>query len=104
MRNVSGGDKASFSSNAFRWLVEESRGAWIVRLVESGVADHCVLVDTTVALIFDCATRHPISLAEEALRLCGEDDARDLRVPEVRQLVPQKAPKAMRDSKRARLE
>ncbi len=73
-----------------------------MRLVESGVADHCVLVDTKVALIFDCAARHPISLTEEALRLCGGDDERDLRVAEVRQLVPQKAPKAMRDSKRGK--
>ncbi len=40
-----------------------------MRLVESGVADHCVLVDTKVAFIFDCAARHPISLTEEALRL-----------------------------------
>ncbi len=77
---------------------------WVVRLVESGVADHCVLVDTKVALIFDCAAQHPISLTEEALRLCGADDARNLRVAEVRQLVPQKASKTNRDSKRARLE
>ncbi len=42
VRKVSGGDKASFRSNAFRWLAEEARGAWIVRLVESGIADHCV--------------------------------------------------------------
>ncbi len=38
-------------------------------LVESGVADRCVLVDTRVALIFDCAARHSIQLTEEALRL-----------------------------------
>ncbi len=37
------------------------------------------LVDTKVALIFDCAAQHPISLTEEALRLCGADDARNLR-------------------------
>ncbi len=77
---------------------------WIVRLVESRVVDHCVLVDTKVAFIFDCAARHPISLTEEALRLCVGDDARDLRMEEVHQLVPQKAPKTMRDSKPARLE
>ncbi len=90
MRNVSEGDKASFRSNAFRWLAEEAKGVWVVRLVESGVADHCVFVGTKVALIFDCAARHQISLTEKALRLCGGDDARNVREAEVRQLVPQK--------------
>ncbi len=104
MRKVSGGDKASFRSNAFRWLAEEARGVWIVRLVESGVADHCVSVDTKVGLIFDCTARHPISLTEEPLRLCGGDDARDVKVAEVHQLAPQKAPKTIHHSKRARLE
>ncbi len=82
------GEKPSFLSDAFRWLAEEAKGVWIVRLVESGVADHCVVFDTEVALIFDCATKHPMSLTVEALRLCSGDDARRLRVAEVRQLVP----------------
>ncbi len=98
VRKISAGDKPSFRSTAFRWLAEEVKGVWVVRLVESGVADHCVFVDTKVALILDCAARHPISLTEEALRFCSGDDTRKVR------LFPQKASMPKRVSKRARIE
>ncbi len=98
VRKISEADKSSFRSNVFRWLTEDARGVWIVRLAESGVADHCVVVDTSVALIFDCATEHLISLTEEALRLCDGDDSRHLRVAEVRLLVPRKSKPKNRES------
>ncbi len=104
VRKISEADKSSFRSNAFRWLAEDARGVWIVRLAESGLADHCVVFDTSVALIFDCATEQTISLTEEELRLCNGDDPRHLRVAEVRLLVPQKSKPKNREIKRGKLQ
>ncbi len=44
----------------FRWLVEEARGVWLISLDEPGVADHCMVVDTSVALIFYSSSRNAI--------------------------------------------
>ncbi len=107
VRKLGAMEVLSFRPDAFRWLVEESRGVWIVRLITPGVADHRVVVETSVALIFDSSSRNAISLNEEALWLCGGDTARELRVAEVRRLLPQKVtrkPNSEREAKRPRLD
>ncbi len=46
----------------FSWLVEHSKGIWLVRLFQSGVVDHCVCVDASDARILDRAEEYPIEV------------------------------------------
>lgn len=43
--------KQAFSQNPFSWLTENNHGIWVVRLVQSGVVDHYVSINTAEALI-----------------------------------------------------
>ncbi len=90
-------DTPALRANAFRWFAEEAKGVWIVRLVQSNVVDHCVVIDANEALIFDVAEEFPLMLTEESLQLCGGDDANRLKFAEARQIVEQ-----VRKAKRTR--
>eukprot|EP00171_Calliarthron_tuberculosum_P000157 IDg157t1 len=74
-RRVCKNDLKAYKENPFFWLSESAKGFWIIRIVQSGIVDHCITVDTEQALIYDCVEEHPIALTEETLRLCGGGDA-----------------------------
>ncbi len=73
--------------DGFRWLAEDAKGVLIVRLGQLDVVDYCVVVDAYQALIYDSAEDYPICLRAETLRKCGGDDAQNLRVLQIRQII-----------------
>ncbi len=54
------------------------------------VVDHCVCADATDALILDTAEDYLIKLLEHVSRMCGGDDADDLKIAEIWPLVAQR--------------
>ncbi len=77
------------SRHAFRWLAESAKGIWLVRVVESGIVDHCFCVDTSEALIFDSAEKYPLRLTEEVLKLCGGETSKTVKFAEAVRVVKQ---------------
>eukprot|EP00171_Calliarthron_tuberculosum_P002239 IDg2239t1 len=45
--------KERFREDEIKWLSEWAIGIWVVRLVQQGIVDHCVAIDTMNALIYD---------------------------------------------------
>lgn len=80
-----------FREDPFRFLTHLVRGVWIVRLVQKGRVDHCVLVDCDDQLIYDGAEEFPVVLGEGTLALCGGEDAPSPSVAEVRRIELQGA-------------
>ena len=87
VRRAPKSDKKAYEENPFKWLAHRSQGVWIVRIVEHGIVDHCVALDCNRGIVHDSASRYPFALTEDVFRLLGGDDANNLRVAEVRELV-----------------
>lgn len=87
VRRVPKAVKKAFDANPFKWLAHHNQGVWIVRIVEHGIVDHCVALDCNRGIVHDSASRYPFALTEDVLRLLGGDEAKNLRVAEVRELV-----------------
>ena len=74
-------------TRAFSIIGQLKRGVWIVRLCQSQVVDHCVVIDGERGLIFDSAEEYPITLSERTLRMCGGSSANQLHIAEIREVV-----------------
>ena len=87
VRRIRKTDKGEFNKNTFKWLVNRCTGIWIVRITQHGILDHCVAVDCKKGIIHDISSRFPFALTEHILRRVGGDDATQLRIAEVREIV-----------------
>lgn len=87
VRRIPKTEKGEFNKNPFKWLVNRCTGIWIGRITQHGIVDHCVAVDCKKGIIHDSSSRFPFALTEDILRRVGGDDATQLRVAEVREIV-----------------
>lgn len=85
--------KQAVRKNAFQCLSEEVREIWVARLTQSGVVDHSVTIDTFAALILDNDEEYSLRICEETMRMCGDSDAQDLKVLDVRQIFDERKKK-----------
>lgn len=73
----------------FGWLVGKTGGLYLVRVFETLVEDHCVLVRGSRWVIVDSAERYPIELNEFRIMLCGAVDEKRLKLGEMHAFVVQ---------------
>ncbi len=72
---------------AFEWLASKTDGLLIVRVQQDPVVHHAICVDAKRGVILDSEEGYPVQLSVRGLELCGSEEAKRLRVAEVRQLV-----------------
>ena len=89
VRKIAQTKKDLFVANPFSWLLNMKNGIWIVCLKQHGIVDHCVAIDANRGIILDSAARYPFMLCEEILKRLGGDEAQNLQVAEVRELLLQ---------------
>jgi len=65
---------------AFEMVASKTEGVWIVRLYQSEVVDHLVVVDVKRKVIIDSEEIYPVKLSVSTLRMCGGPRANKLRV------------------------
>ena len=77
------GARKDFLHNPFEWILKQEEGVMVVRVVEEGVVDHCVVVDAGERIIVDGCEEYPLHLKIDTLRLCGGSEAANVRIAEV---------------------
>ena len=86
-RRVSKTEEETFKKNLFKWVASLNKGVWLLRLTQHGLVDHCVAIDANRGIIHDSAARYPFILCETILKRLGGDEAKKLRIEEIRELL-----------------
>ncbi len=71
----------------YGFLDHAKKGVFLIRLYETGVVDHVVVLDCGRRLIFDSAEVWPLKLSMDALEACAGDEAVRPRIIKLREVV-----------------
>lgn len=71
----------------FELITAKPAGVFIVRLREDALVDHAVVADANSGVIIDSEESYPLKLAEDNLEREGVNEARNLKVPEIRRVI-----------------
>lgn len=99
MWKVTGDERIEFERDQFGWCASQ-KGCLVVRLVQNGRVENCVLVNGLSNLIYDSADASPLQLTSQSLRLCSGPRVPKLEVKEVRHLRKQRDKKRQSSGKR----
>ena len=72
---------------AFNKIAARREGVFLVRLREDARVDHAVVVDAGRRVIIDSEETFALALSADILKRCGGDEAKNLRVFELREVT-----------------